>query len=277
MTLEHLTVGTDLVYTLGSNPAEVDRLRRQPGELFDHTVALLEQVPLESGGSALDLGCGPAGSIDLLVERVGPSGHVTGLDANSTHVAHARERAAELMLTNVDILEGDARQTGLPTGMFDLVHARLLLVNIPQPADVVAEMVRLARPGGWVAGLEADSVPICYPPHPAWDRLYELLLIVYNQDGADAYLGRRLPELYRQADLVDVRVEARADIYPLGHTRRTILPDLVRTMRSKILDRGLVSEPELDELDRTLRRHLADAQTLVMPFLFFLVWGRKPA
>jgi hypothetical protein len=31
------------------------------------------------------------------------------------------------------------------------VHARTLLVTIPEPAEVLAEMVRLARPGGWVA------------------------------------------------------------------------------------------------------------------------------
>ncbi|MBV9281582.1 MAG: methyltransferase domain-containing protein, partial [Chloroflexi bacterium] len=267
---------TDPRYTLGSNPAELDRLRRQAADLRRHSVALLEHVRLGSGGSALDLGCGPAGALELLAERVGPTGHVTGVDIDPAHVALARELTTRAMLANVDIREGDARRTGLPAGVFDLVHARLLLVNIPQPAEVMAEMVRVARPGGWVAGLEGELLGICYPPHPAWDRLCEVFLTVYRQDGANPHLGRRLPELFRQAGLVDIGVEARADVDPAGHPRRTILPDLVRSMRPKIVGRGLLEERELDELDGAVRQHLAASQTLALPYLYFLVWGRKP-
>ena len=43
-----------------------------------------------------------------------------------------------------------------------------------------------------------------------------------------------------------------------------------------ILDMGLADERELDELDRTVREHLNDPRTLVLPHLTFLVWGRKP-
>lgn len=43
----------------------------------------------------------------------------------------------------VEILEGDARNTGLPTDSFDLVHTRTLLITVPEPEKVLAEMVRL--------------------------------------------------------------------------------------------------------------------------------------
>jgi hypothetical protein len=43
---------------------------------------------------------------------------------------------------------------------------RTLLVNLPDPAAVAAEMVRLAKPGGWVASMEPDTEYVrCYPPH----------------------------------------------------------------------------------------------------------------
>jgi len=45
-------------------------------------------------------------------------------------------------------MQGDAHRTGFPSASYDLVHARTLLINIPDPATLVAEMVRLARPGG---------------------------------------------------------------------------------------------------------------------------------
>jgi hypothetical protein len=64
--------------------------------------------------------------------------------------------------------------------------------------------------------------------------------------------------------------------YPASHSRRTLLPDLVRSLRPTILDLGLASEQELDQLDQEARQHLADSCTLMMPHLLVVTWGRKP-
>jgi SAM-dependent methyltransferase len=166
----------------------------------------------------------------------------------------------------------------LPSGSFDLVHARTLLVNIPDPAEVVAEMIRLARPGGWVASQEPDAEhALCYPPLPAWDHLRTIFLVSHDRLGADLRIGRRLPELFRQAGLEDVEVMSYAPAYPPGHSRRTLLLDLVRSMRPMILKLGLADERELTELDRAVRAHFADPHTLTVPHLLFVVRGRKPA
>ena len=44
-----------------------------------------------------------------------------------------------------------------------------------------------------------------------------------------------------------------------------------------IIESGLAEERELDEVDRTAREHLANPNTLVMPSLYFLAWGRRPS
>ena len=265
------------VYALGRNPAESARLRRQSDELRTLSAELLDRVGLERGQSAIDLGCGPSGIIQLLSERVSPGGRVVGVDADPVHVTMAREFADERGLRDVEIVAADARHTGLPAASFDLVHSRTLLVTIPEPATVVAEMVRLARPGGWVASLEADTeYALCHPPHPAFDRICVLFDAAFRRNGADPFIGRRLPELYREAGLEDIGVEARAPVHPAGNTRRTARLDLVRSMRPMILERGLADEQELDELDRAVREHLADPNTLIMATLYFLAWGRRP-
>jgi SAM-dependent methyltransferase len=265
-------------YKLGSGPAERDRLRRQSEELGVHSAALLDRVGVRPGWSVIDLGCGPSGALSLLAERVGPDGRVLGLEANPASVAAAREFAAGRGLANVAVAEGDARRTGLPPASFDLVHARTLLINLPDPAVVVAEMARLARPGGWVAILEPDSGgSLCYPPHPAWDRLTQIFRSASQADSTDPFIGRRLPELLRQAGLTDAGAEAKADIYPVGHSRRSLRLDLVQSMRPKILARGIASEQELDEVAGAVREHLDDPDTLVMHHLLFLAWGRRPA
>ena len=263
-------------YTLGSSPAERHRLYQQLAVLRAHSTALLDRVGPRPGGNAVDLGCGPAGILDLLSARAGPGGHVTGVDNDGGHAAAARAFAREHALANVQILQADARRTGLPGAAFDLVHARLVLVNINRPAEVVAEMARLARPGGWVAALEADILGLCYPPHPAVDRLTELLMAGYRHDGADPQLGRRLPHLLRGAGLTEIGVEARTDVYPAGHPQRTVLIDLLRAIRRKTAARKLVTGAELDALDAAARRHLADPDTLTVPVTYFLAWARKP-
>ena len=97
----------------------------------------------------------------------------------------AAEFAAGHGLSDVEIITADARRTGLPAGSFDLVHARTLLVNLPDPADVAAEMMRLARPGGWVASMEPDTEhALCYPPHPAFHRLCDIFTVVFGRNGA---------------------------------------------------------------------------------------------
>jgi ubiquinone/menaquinone biosynthesis C-methylase UbiE len=265
------------VYALGRDPAESARLRRQSDELRVDSAALLDRVGLGPGQSAIDVGCGPSGILELLSERVSPGGRVVGLDADPAHAAMARQFAAERQLPGVEIMMADARQTGLPSGSFGLVHARTVLVTVPEPAAVLAEMVRLARPGGWIASLEPDAeYSLCYPDHPAWTRVSAIFNAAFSRNGADILIGRRLTELYRAAGLDDIGVEARAGVYRSSDSRRAVRPDLVRSMRPMILDMGLAEERELDEIDRAVREHLDDPRTIVMPHLTFLVWGRKP-
>jgi ubiquinone/menaquinone biosynthesis C-methylase UbiE len=130
-------------YALGYSPAERGRLRHQPDELRDDSEVLLDQVGIAEGSSVIDLGCGPQGILDLLADRVGPAGRVTGLDFHPASVAQARTFVTERGYENVQVVEGDTRCTGMPSGAYDLVHARTLLVNAPDPAAVLTEIVRL--------------------------------------------------------------------------------------------------------------------------------------
>ena len=208
--------------------------------------------------------------------RLWPPG-VVGLDADPAHTAMAAEFAAARGLSGVEVMTGDARSTRLPAGSFDLVHARTLLVNLPEPAEATAEMTRLARPGGWVASTEPDTEhALCYPPHPAFDRLRDIFTVAFRRNGADPWIGRRVPELFRQAGLEQVEVEARVQMYPHGNSRRTIRLDLVQSMRPQVLEMGLATATELDDLDAAARAHLDNPHTVVMSGLLFLTWGHKP-
>jgi SAM-dependent methyltransferase len=267
----------NVVYALGRSPGESARLQRQADELAGDSAALLDRAGLRPGHSVIDLGCGPRGILDMLAARVSPAGRVVGLDADPAHTTMAAEFAARRGLTGVRVITADARSTPLAAGSFDLVHARTLLTNLPDPAGVAAEMIRLARPGGRVASMEPDiEYARCYPPHPAFDRLCEIFSVAFRRNGADPWIGRRVPELFRQAGLDDVQAEARVQMYPPGNSRRTIRLDLVRSIRTHALEMDLASAAELDELDTAARAHLDNPHTVVISGLLFLTWGRKP-
>ncbi|MGB9308785.1 MAG: methyltransferase domain-containing protein [Mycobacterium sp.] len=270
-------IDPNAVYSLGSNVPESRRLQRQADELLAASTALLDRTPLGAGGAAIDLGCGPRGILELLSDRVGPTGTVVGVDADPNHVAMATDMVATNPLANVEIVQADARTTGLASSAFDVVHARTVLITLPEPTQVVEEMVRLAKPGGWVLGFEpSPEVSICYPSHPAYERLVDMFAPVFTRNGADWRIGRRLAELFRAAGLVDVHVDVLAEVYPRGHTRRTIRVDLIRSMRPQVIELGLATEPELDELFADALAHLDNPDVVVMPNLNFLVSARKP-
>jgi ubiquinone/menaquinone biosynthesis C-methylase UbiE len=263
-------------YVLGYRQAEQRRLQQQAGQLAHESSWLFDQIGVGAGAHVVEIGCGPHGCLELLSERVGPGGRVVGIERSTDAVELAQKLIAERPLSNVEVFCRDARTTELPRAAFDLATARLVLVNIPQPQDVVAEAVALVKPGGWVAFHEADwDAHICEPPSPAWSKIIDLFVAYSERNGIDPFIGRKVPQLLRDAGVQDVRVNPIVHVYPPGHERRPILADFAENLSERFLAEKLIGERELTEVKSELRRHIDDPRTLVVSHLFFQAWGRK--
>jgi len=242
-------------------------LQRQAQTHADETRALFEESGVSTGWRVVEVGCGPRGCLDLLAERVGATGSVVGVEWNEDAVKLAQRFIADHNLTNVQVLKADARTSGLPKGTFDLATARLVLINVPEPKGIVAEMVALVRPGGVVAFHEADWMvggpAICEPPLPAHDRLVNLLEAYTLRHGIDLSIGRKVARMLREAGLVDVCVRPLLSLYPPGHESHTILVDFVGNLRERLLAENMIGEAELEELMSATKCHLDDPNTLV--------------
>lgn len=264
-------------YFLDYRRAEQERLQQQAEQLAHEASWLLDQIGLPSGARALEIGCGPRGCLDLLAARVGSAGTVVGIERSEEAVALARELVAERGIRNVEVLQGDARSTSLAKASFDLVIARLVLVNVPSPEQIVSEAVALARTGGTVAFHEVDWVAVvCDPPDTAWTALVELFVRYTKANGIDLFIGRKLPRLLRDAGLVDVRVNPIVHVHPPGDARRPLLLDFAESLRERILAQNLIAEKAFAELQEGVRRHIENPDTLVMVGPYVQVWGRKP-
>ncbi len=235
---------------------------------------LFDRIGVDAGWRALDLGCGPPGVLDILAERVGTAGSVVGLNRERRVLELTTSTLAGQGLGGVELVPGEATATGLPGGSFDLVHERLMLVDVGRPEDVVAEMARLTRPGGYVALQDMDVISwTCEPAHPAWNLLRGALAVGW---AGDPHIGRRLPALLRGAGIVDIEVDVHAGLSRPGEPAHALLQRFATTNRNRILAAGVLGESELDGCLRELREHLAHPDTLVLGWTLFQAWGRKP-
>jgi DNA-binding transcriptional ArsR family regulator/SAM-dependent methyltransferase len=103
---------------------------------------------LREGETVLDLGSG--GGIDVLLSarRVGPSGHVYGLDMTEEMLALARRNAAEAGAGNVTFLKGHIEEIPLPEATVDVVISNCVInLSTDKPA-VFREVYRVLKPGG---------------------------------------------------------------------------------------------------------------------------------
>jgi ubiquinone/menaquinone biosynthesis C-methylase UbiE len=206
-------------------------------------LGLFDQMGLGAGDRAIDVGCGPQGVLDLLSERVGLTGSVVGIERNRESVAMAKRFVVDRALKNVEVVQEDATATGLPGASFDLVHARLVLVNVPYVEAVVNEMLRPARMGGVGASHEADYLShFCDPPFRAWDRLLEIFKGYSSANGIDLFVGRRTHRLFHKTGLVDIKVNPVIHVYPHGHNRRAIFWHFLQNLRDRILEQKLAKD-----------------------------------
>lgn len=265
-------------YPIARRAGEIERLRIQAAAMEFDAGVMLDRIGVGPGWQCLDLGCGPGGIVPLLSARVGPTGRVVGLDTDPVLLEAARASVEAESRSNVELVEGDAYRSGLAPDTFDLVHVRYLAGTAGQPDDLLREAIRLARPGGVVAFEEPDTDTLsCDPPHPAWDRLKAALQEGFARVGADTRLAKRLYRLFRGAGLQDVRYRP----FLVGITSREpmvdYLPATIESIRTALVDRGILAEAELDTALAACRRHLADPDTVSTSFLTAQVWGRKAA
>lgn len=96
------------------------------------------------GMNVAEIGCGRG---DFAIFLAGLGARVTALDFSADAIDIARERAA-LTGVDVDFRVGDAQDTGLPSGAFDLVVSCECIEHVPEPKKMAAELFRICRPGG---------------------------------------------------------------------------------------------------------------------------------
>jgi trans-aconitate 2-methyltransferase len=111
---------------------------------------LLAQVPLRSARRVFDLGCGPANSTELLIERF-PDAEVIGLDSSANMLTQARERLPGGVFMQADLT------TWTPQEPTDLLFANAVFQWVPNHEAVLPRLLQALPEGGVLAVQMPDN------------------------------------------------------------------------------------------------------------------------
>ena len=223
---------------------------------------LYRQVNLLRAGRVLDVGCGTGVITEEMAARC--KGQVIGVDVDAAMIEFALRSSGR-----AEYRIGDTHQLDFPNGHFDVVACHFLLMWVSDPLLAVREMVRVTRLGGAVlACAEPDyGGRIDYPEELPLARWQAEAL---RHEGADPFIGRKLPALFTQAGL-----SANVGVIPSLWDDEALRAEFEAEWA--LMERTLaerVSEDELRYYRQVDWQAIEDGQRLIFVPIFYAV-GRK--
>ena len=240
------------------------------GRLYDPgSHRTLMTAGLAPGWHCLEVGGGGGGVARWMAERVGPTGSVLCTDIDPRHIAPSG-------LANLHVVRHDAVRDALPEGKFDLAHARLVLLHIPERAAVLEKMVAALKPGGWlvIEDFDTTSVQPDVAANPREQRVEtaEALRVYMIRGGVDARFGRSLYGRFQGLGLTDVSTEGRVMMWDRANGGADLMRINFEQIGEKVVAAGLLSA---GQLQADLRR--LDEPDFVTPSpIMWAAIGRKP-
>ncbi len=200
---------SETTYTMGYSEDFQKLLRRRNAQ----TNASHLLPHLKPGLQVLDLGCGP-GTISMgLAQAVAP-GEVHGVDIEASQIALAQAAASSGGHSNAVFQAGDATALAFPDHTFDIVHCHAVLMHIPDTRAVLAEIIRVLKPGGILSSRDLIADSSFFEPDmgdlgSAWTTFSALL----KANGGHPQMGKELKHLFHEAGFSDVTASASFEAY----------------------------------------------------------------
>ncbi|HET9874223.1 MAG TPA: methyltransferase domain-containing protein, partial [Mycobacterium sp.] len=237
-------------------------------ELFnERTFRHIRALGIGAGWHCWEAGAGGGSVPTWLCERVGPTGQVVASDVDTFALEETTARPYQVLRQDLTVDPPPA------VARFDLVHARLVLEHLSNPAGALMTLADALRPGGWLLVESSDpaSQPLACPdqigPSQALaNKVRQSFWDVLGQR-TDLALGRTLPRLLRDAGLIDVDAEAANSLG--GPDARQLQRTLTERMGPSLVATGRLTADEIGQ-------HCADLESPDLDIAVFPVvsaWG----
>ena len=126
-------------------------LAELPADAVSHAFGCgdpLALAEIRPGDTVVDLGSGAGIDLLMAARRVGPRGHVIGIDMTEAMIDKARRNIAESGLANVEVRAGLIEDLPVETQSVDWVISNCVINLSPEKDRVFAEIFRVLKPGG---------------------------------------------------------------------------------------------------------------------------------
>jgi len=238
-------------------------------DIFDAgTTRHLMSRGVAPGWHCLEVGGGGGSIASWLSERVGTIGRVVVTDIDTRFLE-------PLKRPNIEVLRHDITCDPLPEGTFDLVHARMILIHLPERDAVLRRLAAALKPGGWLMCEEFDgqsALPdAAVSPGEVVLKTHDAMRRISDDRGVDRRYGRLLFGRFRILGLADVGAEAHMTMVHAGSPGARLLRASYELRRESMIAAGYVSG---EEFDADLAR--VEAIDFMMPSpMMWTAWGRR--
>jgi ubiquinone/menaquinone biosynthesis C-methylase UbiE len=116
----------------------------------------IDLLQLAAGNCVLDLGCGPGADLPILIEKVGETGSVFGVDSSAAMISHAEEHV-RCPNTTIDLRVADANDLPFQDDMFDACRADRVFQHLKDPQKALHELLRVTKIGGRMVVVDPDQ------------------------------------------------------------------------------------------------------------------------
>lgn len=173
------------------------------------TARRLRGLGVNRGWRCLELGAGRGSIARWLCDQVGVEGRVTAVDIDDLFLG-------QIGLPNLEVVRADVVSDPLPSGPFDLIHARLLLIHLPARNEVLGRLLPLLRPGGAVLFEEYDVFPITATADGAYGAAWSAFGRAMEHAVAAPTWVRTLPARCVELGFVDVATDVDVPLFTAG-------------------------------------------------------------
>src|SRR5580765_189506 len=220
------------------------------------------------GWHCLEVGGGSGTIANWLSDQIGARGRVVVTDIDTRFLE-------PLKRPNIEVLRHDITSDPLAEGVFDLIHARMILIHLPERDAVLLRLAAALKPGGWLVCEEFDGESV--PPDAGVSpgeivlKTHDAMRRISDDRGVDRRYGRLRFGQFRRLGLADVGADAHMTMVHAGSAVARLLRASYELRRESMIAAGYVSGEEFDA-------DLARMETIdfMMPSpIMWTAWGRR--
>ena len=237
-------------YVHGYSQEEANRLNDQANSVAE---ILHGDSIWREGSLILEAGCGVGAQTKTIAPQNSQSRFVS-IDISSESIGQAKKLTDSLGIGNVEFRQANIFDLPFEDGYFDHVFVCFVLEHLPNPVKALSELKRVLKPNGTMMLIEGDhGSTYFHPDSPAAKKAIQCQVLLQQQNGGDANIGRKLYPILSDAGFKEIKVSPRQvyvdDSIPElveGFTKNTFTA-MIKGIAAEAISKQIISPDEMQK------------------------------